>query len=116
MTQHSMKAWRLERMGGALSLEDAPMPEVRSGSVLVRVEASLLVSYIKPYVDGHLPFYLTPSEPFTPVGNGVGVVEAVGRDVWIVKPGQRAGLLVKSAKHGCRNDERATPKEVAGIR
>jgi len=92
MTQRSMKAWRLERMGGALNLEDTPMPEVRPGSVLVRVEASLLMSYIKPYVEGHLPFYSTPSEPFTPVGNGVGIVEAVGRDVWSVKPGQRVLL------------------------
>ncbi len=87
-----MKAWRLERMGGALNLEDVPMPEVRPGGVLVRIEASLLMSYIKPYVNGDLTFYRTPDEPFTPVGNGVGVVEAVGRGVWSVKPGQRVLL------------------------
>ena len=87
-----MRAWRLDRMGGALRLEDVPVPEVRSGSVLVRVEASSLMSYIKAYVEGDLPFYATPSGPFTPGGNGVGVVEAVGRDVWSVKPGQRVVL------------------------
>jgi len=92
--ERSMKAWRLERMGGAFRLEDVPVPAVRPGSVLVRVEASLLMSYIKPYVEGRLPFYSTPDEPFTPVGNGVGVVEAVGRDVWGVKPGQR--VLISS--------------------
>lgn len=92
MQEHSMKAWRLERMGGALSLDEVPMPQVRPGSVLVRVEASLLMSYIKSYAEGGLPFYQTPDEPFTPVGNGVGVVEAVGRDVWNVKPGQRVLL------------------------
>lgn len=89
-----MKAWRLERMGGALDLVDVPVPEVRPGSVLVRVEASVLTSYIQKYVDGRLPFYAAPDEPFTPAGNGVGVVEAVGRDVWGIRPGQR--VLVSS--------------------
>ena len=92
MNQRSMKAWRLKGMGGALTLEEAPIPQVRPGSVLVRIEASLLMSYIKPYVEGRLPFYRTPDEPFTPGGNGVGIVEAVGRDVWDVKPGQRVLL------------------------
>jgi alcohol dehydrogenase len=96
-----MRAWRLDRMGGALRLEDVPVPEVRAGSVLVRVEASSLMSYIKAYVDGDLPTYSTPSVPFTPGGNGVGVVEAVGRDVWSVKPGQRvvmSSLFVSSER------------------
>ncbi len=92
MMERSMKAWRLERMGGALNLEDVPMPEVRPGSVLVRIEASLLMSYVTPYVSGQLPFYRTPDEPFTPVGNGVGTVEAVGRGVLGVQPGQRVLL------------------------
>jgi alcohol dehydrogenase len=35
-----MKTWRLDRLGGTLSFEDIPLPEVRSGSVLVRIEAS----------------------------------------------------------------------------
>jgi len=108
MKERSMKAWRLERMGGTLTLEDTPMPEVRPGSVLVRVEASLLMSYIKPYVEGRLPFYSTPNEPFTPVGNGVGVVEAVGRDVWSVKPGQR--VLLSSL--AVANERVADPTQV----
>ena len=32
-----MKAWRLERLGGELSLKDVPMPEVRPGSAMVRI-------------------------------------------------------------------------------
>ena len=48
----TMKAWRLDRLGGDLRLENVPMPEVRPGSILVRVEASTLMSYIKPYVEG----------------------------------------------------------------
>ena len=37
--QKPMKAWRLEKLGDRLSLEDIPVPEPRPGSVLARVEA-----------------------------------------------------------------------------
>ena len=84
-----MKAWRLEKLGGRLSLEDIPVPEPRPGSVLVRVEASALMSYLKRYVDGKLPFYNPPSAPFTIGTNAIGTVEAVGRDVWAIQPGRR---------------------------
>lgn len=87
-----MKAWRLERLGGALGLQDVPTPEPRAGSVLVRIEASVLMSYLKPYVEGKLPIYKPPPGPFTIGTNGVGVVAAVGRDVWHLKPGQRVVL------------------------
>jgi alcohol dehydrogenase len=89
-----MKAWRLERPGGALALKDIPVPEPRSGSVLVRIEVSALMSYLKGYVEGKLPFYNPPQGEFTIGTNGVGVVEAVGRDVWHIKPGQR--VLISS--------------------
>src|SRR5258708_39832329 len=87
-----MKAWRLERLGGALGLEDVPTPEPRPGSVLVRIEASVLMSYLKPYVEGKLPVYRPPPGPFTLGTNGVGVVAAVCRGVWHLQPGQRARL------------------------
>jgi len=87
-----MKAWRLQRLGGELSLADIGTPEPRPGSVLVRIEASSLMSYLKPYVEGKLPIYNPPPGPFTPGTNGVGVVEAVGRDVWHLKRGQRVVL------------------------
>jgi hypothetical protein len=35
--EETMKAWRLERLGGALTFEDVPVPEPRPHSVLVRV-------------------------------------------------------------------------------
>jgi len=44
---------------------------------------------MKPYVEGKLPIYNAPKSDFTPGGNGVGVVTAVGKDVWHVKRGQR---------------------------
>jgi alcohol dehydrogenase len=89
MSQSVMKAWRLERFGGALTLEDVPVPEVRSGTVLIRIQASPLLSYLKTYVEGKLTFYNPPSGKFTPGTNGVGVIEAVGRDVWHLTRGQR---------------------------
>ncbi|HEY3720535.1 MAG TPA: alcohol dehydrogenase catalytic domain-containing protein, partial [Roseiarcus sp.] len=85
----TMKAWRLDRLGGELRFEDVPMPEVRPGSILVRIEASTLMSYIKPYVEGRLPSYHVPEGGFTPGGNCVGVIEAVGKDVWRLSRGRR---------------------------
>lgn len=87
-----MKAWRLERLGGNLSLKDVPVPEPRSGTVLVRIRATALMSYLKQYVQGGLPSYSPPPGEFTIGTNGVGVVEAVGPDVWHLRPGQRVLL------------------------
>ncbi|TMK08113.1 MAG: alcohol dehydrogenase, partial [Alphaproteobacteria bacterium] len=87
-----MKAWRLQRLGGELRFSDVRTPEPRPGSALVRIEASALMSYLKAYVEGKLPVYHPPPGPFTIGTNGVGVVEAVGRDVWHLKPGQRVVL------------------------
>jgi alcohol dehydrogenase len=87
-----MKAWRLDRLGGELRFTDVRTPEPRPGSALVRIEASALMSYLKAYVEGKLPIYNPPPGPFTIGTNGVGVVEAVGRDVWHLKPGQRVVL------------------------
>jgi alcohol dehydrogenase len=89
-----MKAWQLERLGGALELRDIATPEVRRDSVLVRIETSVLMSYFKDYIDGKLPIYNPPRGWFTPGGNGVGVVQAVGDDVVHVRPGQR--VLISS--------------------
>ncbi|MGQ7932537.1 zinc-binding dehydrogenase [Paraburkholderia sp. D1E] len=87
-----MKAWQLERLGGALSLNDIPIPEPRAGGVVVRIEASSLMSYLKAYVEGKLPIYNAPQRTFVPGGNGVGVVHSVGRGIWHLKPGQRVVL------------------------
>ena len=87
-----MKAWQLHGPGGELRFRDVRTPEPRPGSVLVRIEASALMSYLKAYVEGKLPAYNPPPGPFTIGTNGVGVVEAVGRDVWHLKPGQRVVL------------------------
>jgi alcohol dehydrogenase len=91
-TPSTMMAWRLTRLGGDLTFEAVPLPKVRPGTILVKVEASTLMSYIKPYVEGQLPPYHAPDGAFTPGGNCVGIVEKVGRDVWQLRPGQRVLL------------------------
>jgi len=85
----TMKAWRLTHPGGALALKEIAVPEPRPGSVLVRIETSALMSYLKNYVEGRLPSYNPPHREFTIGTNGVGVIQSVGRDVWHLKPGQR---------------------------
>jgi alcohol dehydrogenase len=84
----TMKAWRVDHLGGKLSFVDAPVPEVRPGSVLVRVETQSLMSYLKPYLEGALKAYRAPKD-FIPGGNAIGVVEEIGADVWHLKKGQR---------------------------
>ena len=66
-----MKAWKLEKLGGQLSLVDLPTPEPRPGTIRVRMEASILLSYMRDYVAGKLPIYNAPKEPFVPGGNGI---------------------------------------------
>jgi alcohol dehydrogenase len=87
-----MKAWRLEKAGGRLALEDLPLPEVRPGAVRVRMEAAPVLSYLGDVIAGKLAIYRFPRRPFTPGTNGVGVVDAVGSEVYHVKPGQRVVL------------------------
>jgi alcohol dehydrogenase len=56
---------------------------------VVRIEASALMSYLKAYVEGRLPIYSAPDGPFTPGGNAIGAVHAIGPEVYHVKVGQR---------------------------
>ena len=84
----TMRAWKLDRLGGALRFVDTLVPEVRPGSVLIRVETQSLMSYLKPYVEGELAAYRAP-EDFIPGGNAIGIIEAVGADIWHLSPGQR---------------------------
>ena len=84
-----MKAWLLDRLGGTLKLDDVPIPEPRPGSVIVKIEASALMSYLKAYVEGRLPIYSPPEGWFTPGGNAVGIVHEIGPEVYHLKRGQR---------------------------
>jgi alcohol dehydrogenase len=57
--------------------------------VLVRVHASVLVSYLRAFLAGKLPGYQPPAGEFTPGTSGIGTIEAVGRQVHGLRPGQR---------------------------
>jgi len=83
-----MKAWRLEKLGGKLSLKEIPVPKTRAGSVLVKVENVSLVSYLRAYTEGKLSVYNPPGQEFTMGSNAIGHIEAVGKDIWHLKPGQ----------------------------
>lgn len=87
-----MKAWLLDRLGGTLRLEDTPIPEPRVGGVVVRVEASALMSYLKAYLEGRLSIYSPPDGRFTPGGNAIGTVHAIGLGVYHVQAGQRVAV------------------------
>lgn len=89
-----MKAWQLAGLGGPLHFTELPTPQPVPGSVVVRMQASVVMSYMQDYVDGKLPIYRAPKGPFIPGGNGVGVIHAVGGNVWHLKPGQR--VLISS--------------------
>ncbi|SMG23050.1 zinc-binding dehydrogenase [Paraburkholderia susongensis] len=94
-----MKAWQLSRLGGDLRFVDVPLPEPRPGSVVVRMQMSAVMSYMRRYVAGELPVYHAPGRPFIPGGNGVGIVHAVGQDVWHLKPGQRVVISSHFVAH-----------------
>ena len=97
----TMKAWRLDRLGGELRLDVVPVPDPAPGGILVKIEATTLMSYLKAYVEGRLPAYHAPAGPFTPGGNGVGTIAKIGDRVWQLGPGQQVILspLVRSAEN-----------------
>jgi alcohol dehydrogenase len=96
---NAMRAWKLDRLGGPLKLVEAPVPEARPGTVVLKLEASVLLSYLQDYVAGKLPHYDPPSEPFTIGSAGVFTIHEVGRDVWHLRPGQRVILSSHLVAH-----------------
>lgn len=88
-----MKAWRLEKAGGRLSLEEVPVPALRPGSALVRLAAAPVLSYMGDVLAGKIAtIYRFPDHAFTPGTNGAGTVEAVGPAVFHLRVGQRVVL------------------------
>jgi alcohol dehydrogenase len=103
-----MRAWQLDRLGGTLKLTDVPVPDARPGTVVVRLEATTLMSYLDAYVAGKLPFYTPPPQPYTIGSNGIFTIHAVGRDVWHLRPGQR----VVVSPHLVAQEHVATPTQI----
>lgn len=102
-----MQAWQIDQLGGRLSYVDVPVPQVRPGSVLIRVAAQSVMSYLESYVAGHLPAYRAPRD-FIPGGNAIGTIEAVGADVWHLRQGQR----VVMSSHLVADENVAEPGQI----
>ena len=87
-----MKAIRVYEAGGpeVLRYEDVPEPQPGPGEARVKIEAAGL-NYIDTYYRTGL--YATPF-PFTPGSEAAGVVDAVGSDVTMVKPGDRVAYCL----------------------
>ncbi|HVJ34273.1 MAG TPA: alcohol dehydrogenase AdhP [Terriglobia bacterium] len=85
-----MKAARVHAFGKPLAIEDVPRPEVRPGTILVKVSHSGVCHTDLHAADGDWP--VKPSLPFTPGHEGVGFVAGVGAGVTHVKEGDRVGV------------------------
>ncbi len=104
-----MKAWRLERAGGRLALEDIPTPEPREGGVVIRMHAAPVLTYMADVLAGKLAaIYAFPDRPFTPGTGGVGKVTAVGRGVY----GLAAGDMVILNPHLVANETVGDPAQI----
>jgi alcohol dehydrogenase len=86
-----MKAWMLDPASKTLQLADRAPPEPRRGAVTVRMQAAMVLSYMKEVLSGARGHDF-PARPFVPGTNGVGTVEAVGAGVYHLRPGERVSL------------------------
>src|SRR5436190_18981766 len=84
-----MKAIRVHEFGSpeVLRLEEVPTPQPGLGQVLVRMDA-IGINPVETYIRSGT-YALKPELPYTPGGDGAGVVEAVGNEVTAFKPGDR---------------------------
>jgi NADPH:quinone reductase-like Zn-dependent oxidoreductase len=91
-----MKAVRIHEYGPAetLKVEEIARPVPGPGDALVRVHAVALNSIDWKIRAGHLQSWLKYQFPFTPGWDFSGVIESVGNDVKLWKPGEEVyGLL-----------------------
>lgn len=84
-----MKAWVIDRYGGAreLQLREIPRPEPGPDEVLIEVRAAALNPIDPKIHEGQLKLIRPLKFPATMGSEGAGVVVAVGRDVTRFKPG-----------------------------
>ena len=92
-----MKAIQFHEFGEAdvLRLEDIPVPEPKSGEVLIRVQATGV--NFADILQRKNQYIYTPSLPFTPGTEVAGTIERLGTDVQSFSLGQR---VVSFAHHG----------------
>ena len=85
-----MRAAVVPAFGQALVIEDRPVPEPGPGQVVVRMEASGLCHTDIHAANGDWP--VTPTVPFIPGHEGVGIVTAAGDGVTNPRTGQRVAV------------------------
>jgi alcohol dehydrogenase len=86
-----MKAWLFDPATKRLELCDQPVPKARRGSVTVRIEAAMVLGYMKELLTGARG-HTFPTRPFVPGTNAVGVIEEIGGGVYHAVPGQRVSI------------------------
>ncbi|MGH7863913.1 MAG: quinone oxidoreductase family protein [Candidatus Binataceae bacterium] len=88
-----MKAIVFDKLGGpeVLKLGDVPIPEVRPGSVLVKVRAAGINFADTLFRQGQ--YVTAPKLPEVPGLEAAGVIEAVGAGVENFKPGMRVAAI-----------------------
>jgi NADPH2:quinone reductase len=84
-----MKAIQVYQFGGpeVLAVHEVPTPKPGPGEVLVRVRAAGVNPYDTYMRNGAYP--VKPALPYTPGSDAAGTIEAVGRGVTKVRPGDR---------------------------
>ena len=86
----TMKAAVVREFGKPLVIEDAPIPTVGPGQILVKIAATGVCHTDLHAAEGDWP--VKPNPPFIPGHEGVGHVAAVGAGVTHVKEGDRVGV------------------------
>src|SRR5271163_5108848 len=88
-----MKAVVIDKIGGpeVMKLAEVPKPEVKPGTVLLRVRAAGINFADTLFRQGQ--YMMQPQLPDTPGFEAAGEIEAVGAGVPNLKPGQRVAAL-----------------------
>ena len=86
----TMKAAVVREFGAPLVIEEAPVPSVGPGQILVKIAATGVCHTDLHAAEGDWP--VRPTPPFIPGHEGVGFVAAVGAGVANVKEGDRVGV------------------------
>lgn len=97
-----MKAIRYHQYGGSdiLQYEEAPIPEVRSDEVLIKVSATAFNPSDAMIRMGYLKEFLPLEFPFIPNVDVSGIIEKTGEDVEGIKTGDKVFAFLDMAKDG----------------
>ena len=86
----TMKAAFVTQFGRPLTIGELPVPEVKDGQVLVKIEACGVCHTDVHAADGDWP--VKPHLPFVPGHEGIGRVVQLGKGVKELKEGDRVGI------------------------